>query len=175
MPASPEPDSGAPVGGGIEVQSDDTFRRREFAAESVGWLLLALVLVAAMLGLLGRGPVSSARAESPSGRVTVDYERIAHREADDTLVVEVERRAGDTEPLRVHLSGEWLADLDLRGVSPEPSEQTGTPDGLELVIPTSGTGRIRVVLSLRTRALGLTHGSLRAGGEDVGFTQLVLP
>lgn len=170
MPQDPPPNGGA-----LEIGSDDTFRRREFAAESVGWLVLVLLLLAALVGLLGPGPLSAAHALSPSGRVSVDYQRIAHREADDTVTIEVGRDARDTGPLTILLGGDWLEELDLRGITPEPAEQVGTPDGLELTIPTSGSGRVRVVLALRTGAIGSTHATVRVGGEDVSFTQFVLP
>jgi hypothetical protein len=163
------------VGGALEIESDDTFRRRESAAESVGWLLLVLVLLAALVGLLGPGPLSAGQARSPSGRVSVHYQRVAHREADDTVTIELARDAGDTALLTIGLGGDWLEELDLRGITPEPSEQVGTPDGLELRIPTSGSGRVRVVLALRTGDLGTTHATVRVGGEDVSFTQFVLP
>ena len=54
----------APAGGPLQVDSDDAFTKREFAVESVGWVMLSLVLVAALLGALGSGPLSSARGSA---------------------------------------------------------------------------------------------------------------
>ena len=58
---------------------------------------------------------------------------------------------------------------------PQPSEETATPEGVDLTIPVRGGGPVRVVLSFRMRALGPTQGVLRSGGEEIRFTQLVLP
>lgn len=163
-----------PVGGPLQLDSDDAFTRREFTAESVGWLLLGLLLVAGMLGALGSGPLSSARAVSSSGRMTLDYQRITHQEADDHIVVEI---VGGTDQgtITVQVGGDWLDDLDLRQVTPQPSEERATPEGVDLTIAVSAGGPVRIVLSFRTRALGPTQGVLRAGGEEIRFTQFVLP
>src|SRR3712207_4138009 len=53
--------------GDLEVAEDLTFQRREWAAQRVGWVLLALVIAAALAGLLGRGPLSTTRRESDGG------------------------------------------------------------------------------------------------------------
>ncbi len=170
----PEASPAQPAGGPLQVDSVDTFTGREWTAESLGWVLLGLALVAAMLGALGSGPLSSARAVSPSGRMTLDYQRITHQEADDQVVVEVVGGAG-TGTVTLQLGGEWLDGLDLRQVLPQPSEETATPEGVDLAIPVRGGGPVRVVLSFRMRALGPTQGLLRSGGEEIRFTQLVLP
>ena len=164
-----------PAGGALQIDSEDSFTRREFAAESIGWVLLSLVLVAALLGALGGGPVSSAQEVSPSGRITLDYQRITHQDADDHVVVGIARRGSETGMETIHLGGQWLQQLDLRQITPEASETTGTPDGLELTIGARGAGPVRVVLAFRTRAVGLTRGLLRVDGEEIPFTQLVLP
>ena len=163
-----------PAGGPLHVDSDDAFTRREFTAESVGWFLLALVLGAGLLGALGSGPLSSAQAVSTSGRVTLAYQRITHQDADDHIVVEVVGATG-TGTVTMGIGGEWLEGLDLRQVTPQAAEERATPEGVELTIPVRGGGPVRVVLSFRMRSLGPTRGVLRAGGEEIGFTQFVLP
>ena len=77
--------------------------------------------------------------------------------------------------MTIRFGGEWIEGLDLRQVTPQASKETGTPDGLDLSIPVHGGGPVRVVVSFRTRAVGLTHGMLRVGGEEIRFTQFVLP
>jgi hypothetical protein len=163
----------APAGGPLQVDSDDTFTKREFAVESVGWVVLALILAAALLGVLGSGPVSSAQAASPSGGLTLDYQRITHQDADDHVIVGIPQGATGTVTLR--FGGEWIEGLDLRQVTPQASKETGTPDGVDLSIPVHGGGPVRIVVSFRTRAVGLTHGMLRVGGQEIRFTQFVLP
>jgi len=158
--ATPAPTAGGP----LHVDSDDTFTSREFTAESVGWFLLALVLVAAMLGALGSGPLSSSQAASTSGRMTLGYQRITHQDADDHVVIEVVSGTG-TGAVTIQLGGEWLDGLDLRQITPRASEEGATPVGVDLTIPVRGAGPVRVVLSFRMRSLGPTRGVLRAGGE----------
>jgi hypothetical protein len=171
------PAARAPAGGPLQVDSDDAFTKREFAAESVGWVMLSLVLVAALLGALGSGPLSSAQGVSASGGLSLDYQRITHQDADDHVVVGIRDGASGTGTgtVTIRFGGQWIEGLELRQVTPQASEETGTPEGLDLSIPVRGGGPVRVVVSFRTRALGLTRGLLRVGGQEIRFTQLVLP
>ena len=49
--------------GDLQIHQDLCQERREWKIQRVGWLLMALMLVAALAGLLGPGPLSSTIAE----------------------------------------------------------------------------------------------------------------
>jgi hypothetical protein len=89
-------------------------------------------------------------------------------------VIEIVGGAG-TGTVTIQLGGEWLDGLDLRQVTPQAQEERATSEGVDLTIPVRGAGPVRVVLSFRLRSLGPTRGVLRAGGEEIRFTQFVLP
>lgn len=94
---------------GLHVSDHTTFQQREWKAQRAGWVLMALLLIAALLGLLGPGPLSWSTATAAEGLVRVDYQRFAHTEADDLLTVtiapgttsggsvDVELRPGDAD------------------------------------------------------------------------------
>ena len=68
------------------------FQRREWRAQQIGWIALGLFLAAALAGLFGGGPLSSARASDPGGGLTVDYQRFVRAGASCyTTPDEVER------------------------------------------------------------------------------------
>ena len=65
--------------GDLEVDEDLPFQRRAWVAQRIGWVLMALFVLAAAVGLLGAGPLSHARIDVP-GLMTLEYERFARFE-----------------------------------------------------------------------------------------------
>ena len=53
----------------LAIREDMRHQRLEWAVERVGWAAVALVLVAALAGLLGHGPLSRATAGEPGSRL----------------------------------------------------------------------------------------------------------
>ena len=60
--------------GDLEIAQDMTFQRRSWAVQRVGWGVVAVTIGAALLGLLGSGPLSRSTAVAP-GAFAVEYER----------------------------------------------------------------------------------------------------
>ncbi|MEU1889606.1 hypothetical protein [Streptomyces pristinaespiralis] len=73
---------------GLEIDDSEAFHRKEQTFERVGWAVLALLLVAACLGVFGDwGPVASATAKSPGGIVTMEYDRFDRYTARTDLTI----------------------------------------------------------------------------------------
>jgi hypothetical protein len=51
--------------GDLEIQEDLPFQRREWLVERVAWGVMALLIVAALLGLFGTGPDDRWRRDHP--------------------------------------------------------------------------------------------------------------
>ena len=60
---------------GLQIEEDRAHQRREWRIERVGWVLMAGLLLAGLLGLLGDGPLSRATAGS-AGALSVEYDRL---------------------------------------------------------------------------------------------------
>ena len=61
--------------GDLEISQDLTFQRRSWIVQRVGWVMLALLILAALGGLFGPGPLSRARAGPHDGPLWVEYQR----------------------------------------------------------------------------------------------------
>ena len=82
-----EPREGPYVG--LEVHEDMRLVRRSWVVQRIGWGVMAALLLAALLGLFGTGPLSRATATAPGGAVTLDYDRFGRYLGPATLLIRV--------------------------------------------------------------------------------------
>jgi hypothetical protein len=160
---------------GLQVSIQKTFQQREWKAQRAGWVLIALMLVAALVGLLGPGPLSWATAQGADGSVQVEYQRFTHREADDRVSVTLSSAAVTGDSVDVELDGDWVQAMDITGIHPQPQEQTPTPYGVRLSIPTEPGAEVSIQITFRPSDMGPIDGGVRFNGETVVFDQFVYP
>lgn len=157
----------------LDITKGEAFQRREWRMERIGWALVTLFVLAGLVGLLGTGPLSSATATS--GAVSVEYHRVAHYEADDSVTLIFAPAAVEAGAVTATLTGEWPGAVDIQGISPEPSEQLLVPGGLVLELPVERSGELEVSITFRAQELGSQQAELSVGSDTVRFSQLVLP
>jgi hypothetical protein len=161
---------------GLQVEQHDAFQRREWAAQRIGWVLMALLVLAGLLGLLGGpGVLSSSTATGADGALQVEYQRLGHLEADDVVNVTVAPDAVTGDSVDVDLAGSWVQAMDIDGITPEPQEQVTTPYGLRLTFATEPGTELAIQIAFRADDVGSIDGELRFEDETVAFDQFVYP
>ena len=93
------------------------FQRREWVIQRVGWALMALVLLAGMLGLFGRGPLG--QRTSANAALQVEYEWLARRDSQTTWTLTPLRPPADGR-YRVALDANWARHFRFHSIQPEP-------------------------------------------------------
>jgi len=156
------------------------FHQAEHTLERLGWVFLLLVALAAALGLLGGGVLGSARVASSDGRMVVEYKRIGHVEADDTMTVRVRVPASAAgSELTVSFTGSWVDDSDITGVFPEPTEFAVRPGGADVtwLVTESLTADAELVLhlSFRSSNVGLSEARVQVGESRTLLRRFTLP
>ena len=159
-----------------EMEADAGFQRRVWAVERVAWVGLALMAVAGLSGLLGRGgPLSDARAETADGALRIRYERVQRLLAPAAFQIEAPR----TPPggvLELHLGQDMLENWQLDAAFPPPAASRGETGGLVLEFPVASEGAPVMVLRATAERLGLLTATVRAGsGPPVRLRVLVWP
>ena len=111
---------------GLEIGVDRPLQERLWFWQRVGWLVMLLLVLAALAGVTGTsGPASRGRIEA--GGSTLDYPRIARWQAADSFSIEfAEDAGGATEVL---IPGKFIDVFAIESVTPQPSRVTATPDG----------------------------------------------
>jgi hypothetical protein len=168
-----------------DLQLDETerraqtgpFRRRALVVRRVGRTVLALIVAAALFGLLGPGPLSAAEIAAPSGLVRLEYQRFTRHVADTSLQLTLSADPSRPDTAAVWISREYLSSLNVQQVVPEPESWTAAGAGVVLTFPVSSPAdRVLVQLQVRADEIGLVHGSVGVPGQEpVTFWQLVHP
>lgn len=105
--------------------------RTQWRGERIGWVLIALIVVAGAVGLFGGGPLSSATATATSGSATfeVQYEKWNRQNHVSLMVVRVHAPGATGEDLNVTFSRDMAEIATIRSSSPSAEGGVG-PDGI---------------------------------------------
>jgi hypothetical protein len=149
-------------------------QRREWQIERIGWLVMAVVLVAGALGGFGGGPL--AHASRLTGSTGFTFDRLARHGVPSELALTVGPEAVVNGRIRVSLNWPYLRGLDFRDVRPTPLSSTSVDDQLvfEFAAPPSGSSTI--VFEIEPRKAGKRAGHIEvSGGTTLDFEQIVFP
>jgi hypothetical protein len=162
----------------LEINEDPRRERREWRVERLGWVAMAGLVTAALLGLLGgAGPLSHGGAADPRGDLRIEYRRFARHQAPSTLRVQLGPEVPRSGTVRLWLDRKYVDDAGIGEITPEPERIEATADRLTYTFAVPLTGRpTTLTYHLEPQRIGrlVTRFGLEGRGE-LGFRQLVLP
>jgi hypothetical protein len=164
---------------GFDQKFETKWRRLEIASQGV----MALFVLAALVGLFGRGPFSHRTHKTADGRLAVDFEPLARWGTTTQVTVHLSAPLDGTQKgegvallARVFLSNEIVEPLGLQQVIPQPNATEAIGGGA--VYDFSGQDSAMVRFVLKPSAVGLVSAEVRQGApgrESLTWSQLVLP
>ncbi len=162
----------------VDIGEDLEFQQRSWKVQRIGWIVMLLIVIAALLGLFGRGPLSSAHVGESGAALSADYERFVRLEAPQQLTLYVGAEAVRPDSTaQIWLDREWLAGTEVKAISPEPA---ATVAGAERntytfrVDPSSLPARL--TFELQSHSLGPITGRLGvSSGPSYTFSQFSYP
>jgi hypothetical protein len=161
----------------LEVEDLQSFQRKEWRLQRVGWLVWTIVVAAALVGLLGSGPLSSTSSSAPDDSLTVRYDRFLHYHK--PLMFEVTLRPGNqtNNAARLFLSDELLMRLQISRIEPEPEGRELAAGGVIYTFPSeSGLETATIRVHAQYEAFGRATGKIGlVGREPATVTQFVYP
>lgn len=101
----------------LEVRQNEQYQRAEWRFERIGWVLISLFLLAGLVGLLGTGPLSQTMSRSSQGLFEVEYQRVTHHMADDSVTLTFSADAVEDGALTFELTGPWVTGVDRAGIT----------------------------------------------------------
>jgi hypothetical protein len=106
--------------GELDIGQDLAFEKRWWKIERTGWVVIALVLLAALLGFLGPGPLTKKTAGQRNGLLWVDYHQFERYQAPIDLKVHLSHQAPQNGEVRLWISREYVEAIEIEHVDPQP-------------------------------------------------------
>jgi hypothetical protein len=160
---------------GLEIRQDLPFQRKEWRVQKIVWVFVAAMLVAAVVGLVGPGPLSSASART--ARFQVRYLRFARWQAPQSLVVTAGGQGSGT--LRLSFNRSFLDSMAVQQITPEPASVKASSAGFVYTFTTTDAPT-DITFDLQPTSMGMLHATIAmsaSGGRSssVHLSQLVYP
>lgn len=150
----------------LEIDQDLTFVRRSWAVQRAGWVGIGIVLIIALAGGLGSGPLSRQRAVVP-GLLEVDYARFVRYQASHTLTARLVGAAIRGPEARVWIDRRYLDDARIETVTPPPLRVETGADRLVYVFPLlGGAGPVIISIVLQPQHIGRSAGRIGIEGDE---------
>ena len=163
--------------GELDVGQDLKFQKRSWRVERTGWIVGLLVVAAALLGLLGQGPLSKAKAAAADNRLVVEYNRFERYQSPVHLNIQFLPAGSTNHEVRLWLDRAFVEGIEMRHLDPEP--ETVEIDG-ERFVYVFQTGElpaaVKVFFHFEPNKFGKTPVRLGlVNGPTVEFSQFYFP
>jgi hypothetical protein len=163
--------------GDLEISQDMTMQRRVWTMQRIGWGGIALMLLAIMLGLTGRGPLSTATAGKTGSSLQLDYERFARHSAPAPLKIQLGAGVARGGKARIWFSREYIESIAIDQISPEPESMKVLADRhlYEFEIP-DPQRRATIMFHTKPRKVGSLSGQVGLQDQTpLSFQQFIYP
>jgi hypothetical protein len=160
----------------MDIDHDLQFQQRDWKAERVAWVLMALVVIAALTGLFGAGPVSEAKEGDEAGALQLEYERFGRVSREMPLRVRFRPPRPDAGEAAVSLDAAYLRDVSVERVDPSPVRTEVDSDRVSFVFAVKGTEPVHAVFHLKADRPGRHKGSVGTPeGDRLPISHLIYP
>jgi hypothetical protein len=105
---------------GLQLDEDIHQQSQTWVIERISWVLMALVIVAALAGLIGHGPYSSRRESAADSGFVIEYQRFEHHQAQSSFTVQLTEEVAQDQAVRLHIGQEFLREAEIDRIEPEP-------------------------------------------------------
>lgn len=163
--------------GDLEINQDLDLQERGWRIERFSWVVMLLLIVLALLGLFGTGPLSSASAGDTDSGISARYQRFVRQGGNESITISINPDQVSQGRIELWLSSTFLNQIDIMQIIPQPDEVQSSGSGQTYAfLADSPSGPITVSFSYRPQTVGRLPVEARvAGGPGVEFTQYAYP
>ena len=153
------------------------FHRRDWALQRLGWIILAILIASAMIGLFGGGPASRATLGAETDPLRVEYERFWRTRAPMQLRLHVAAATAPDGTIRVRIGRSYLEAMNVRQILPQPQHVEAAADHFTFLFRLRDEGIvIPIVFTIEPNVPGAMRGEVGLEhGPTVHFRQFVYP
>lgn len=156
---------------GLPVKEDFAFAKKEWKIQRIGWLLLGLIALAAVLGLFGGGVWSSASLADHG--LHLQYERFERLQRPTRIQLRLSGRSG--EAITIFLDRAYLNAIRIERIIPQPEKVQASARGLFYQFSVKDDP-ISVTFHFEIEQAGRVAGQIGlVDGPMLSFNQFVYP
>ena len=153
------------------VEDYGAFQRRFWAAQRTAWIAFALILLACLLGLLGRGGIFATNTIETSGG-TIEIPAISRWNAPEEMRVTL---AASDKDQTIFVDSRFLESFSIEGIDP-PQKGTLQKDGrIGYVVSSDPAAQAKILFRLRTQQPGLRSFLVGIGDDIAEHSAFILP
>jgi hypothetical protein len=151
-----------------------SFQRREYLFERTGWVLMGLILIAAAVGLFGKGWLSEAVLSQDTFRM--EYDRFLHAGDITSLRLEIPAERQEEGIIAVAFPNHYLHKFRIERIVPEP-ESSAHGDQTVFWFTVTRTGQpVTLLFRLEPQEMGRLNGTIYVNGANGhDFHQFIYP
>lgn len=163
------------------------FQKRSWTFERIGWVVMVLLVVAALLGLFSTGPLSQVTVQDPEGLVQVQYDRFQRYRAPTTLRVTFLKPSGMESPgadapgdgatASLRISRTLVDAIGIERIQPEPEQVRSAGEALVFVFRrAAGDEADTVLFAVKPDSFGPVRGEIGlVGHEPIPLAPFIYP
>jgi hypothetical protein len=153
---------------GLEIDQDTRHQRASWRLQRIGWAVMVLVVIAALAGLLGSGPLSRSRTSTTSG-LQLEYERFARYQDPHRMTLRLPQSLVHAGRARVSISRTFLDGSTIESIVPQPEAQHLEGEWVAYLFRvTGGTGPATISFVITPQRIGRLVGGVRVQREGGG-------
>jgi hypothetical protein len=159
----------------MEIAQDLAFQQREWRVQRAAWVVVLLVLIAALAGLFGGGPLSQGKVVS--GSLALAYPRFARERAPAALEIEVGADTAVAGEIPLWLNRAFLDKVDVERIVPEPAAMEAESDRVIYRFAVANPRQpATITFDIQPHEPGRTMGRVGlVDGAEVAFDQVIYP
>lgn len=161
----------------LALGDDRDFEAIWWRVEVGVWVFLVTMLILALSGLLGHGPLAHKELSSSDKALEIRYERIAHYKTPAILQVCVHPQLFQNGKAYLHLSRVTVHGMGAQRISPAPETSMPDDDGISYIFPPEDPGKPLIVMfALEPSEAGMFHQEVRTDpNHKLFFNSIVFP
>lgn len=167
---------GAPIIriGELEINQDLSVQTLTWSIQRAGWAAMGVIVLLAMAGLFGHGPISRATEGNLSKGLHVEYERFGRQQRPTDVRVFV--RPTHDRRLSLWIGQPYLSHMEIQHIVPPPEAATLADGGVRFEWATDTQEPAVVTFYLQPHTVGPLSGMLHASGQmDARIQQFIYP
>lgn len=165
----------------LQLHQDLAFQRRSWKVQRIGWIMMALFVLAGIMGLLGPGLLSHTTISTPTQSLQVEYDRLIRLHASTRLKVQATpttSTVGDADRMmQIQIRRKYLEQFQIAHILPEPEAVVIQPTNLRYGFLISKSDQpTSITIDLEPKQVGWIEGEIGLSADtQVQFKQWVYP